>query len=915
MRLESVTLRSYRIHAETTVAFDPSRTVIGGPNEAGKSTIVEAVHRALFLRARTSGALLDAMRSSVHPGPPAVDLRFEAEGRRYTLVKQFTGTNSAPTTLVEEGGATLRNEQAEERLRDLLDAEMVAGQGGERRLRMQWAHLWVWQGVAGHDPLEGEPMERPLERLSRRLGGLQEGDVLESPFDAAVGAAVAGIQAARTKAGGAPRTDSPLGVAESALAAARAAAAGARDALDALADAVDEAERSGRTIAESDASLAARRREQEDTGRLLEEVGRLEILRAHEEAAAKVASGRLGALEDADRQILASDETILRIEDRRAPAVERHAAAVLAEQEAERRLAAARREVDRRRAEHDDVAAIVEIHRRAEHLERRRTEREGLAGRCARIAEIRARLSGLESRLAALPVVEAADLAALSELERKRDAARTRVDAIAARVELLAADAPVTLGGVPLGPGGSETIGADTDLVVGGTRLRIAPGGGTSLAEARRLLDEAVASLEARIRAAGIADVDEARRVQPQRQSVASQLDAAREAIEGLGGASADADLIRLDDEIAALDSALARSAPPGFARPAGLGEAIAARVAVEGRLESLVRESSTAAAEVQAAERIRADAVDERECTAAQVRHVEDELRTATARRDVLVSEHGTDRAGAIAAARLARDEADAALAGTVAALSRLQPDVLRQRAAMLARAVEKLTEARQAAQAARTVALARLRTEGTVDPHDDLARARAAERAAEAAVAHAAREARAHALLARLFAEKKREIEARFVAPLVVRVADYLRPVFGPDVQVAVDHADGRFRSLVVARPGAGAPPVPFAALSGGTREQVAAAFRLAMAEILAPDHGGCLPVVFDDAFVNSDPGRTGAVQSMLDLAANRGLQVIVLSCNHRDYDPLGAAVVELLSPGQRASRPPGAGSPGGA
>jgi ABC-type uncharacterized transport system ATPase subunit len=45
-----------------------------------------------------------------------------------------------------------------------------------------------------------------------------------------------------------------------------------------------------------------------------------------------------------------------------------------------------------------------------------------------------------------------------------------------------------------------------------------------------------------------------------------------------------------------------------------------------------------------------------------------------------------------------------------------------------------------------------------------------------------------------------------------------------------------------------------------------------------------------------VNSDPVRTRAIQEMLDLAAARGLQVIVLTCNHRDYETLGAHLVEL-------------------
>ena len=84
----------------------------------------------------------------------------------------------------------------------------------------------------------------------------------------------------------------------------------------------------------------------------------------------------------------------------------------------------------------------------------------------------------------------------------------------------------------------------------------------------------------------------------------------------------------------------------------------------------------------------------------------------------------------------------------------------------------------------------------------------------------------------------------------------------------------------------------------LSGGAKEQTAAAVRLAMAEVLAGDYGGRLPVVFDDAFAYSDPERVNQLQRMLDLAATRGLQVIVLTCNPADYASLGARTIMLKS-----------------
>lgn len=891
MRLVSVTVRNYRIHREKKVDFDPSRTVIGGPNESGKSTIVEAVHRALFLRSRASGAVLATMRSQLHPGNPAVELTFESGGSTYTVTKEFTGNNSAVTTLTEAGKPQVRNEQAEEKLRELLDVEAIGGRGAEERLRMQWAHLWVWQGVAGADPLEGEPMEQPLDRLHGRLGSLEAGDVLESRIDREVGREVADTHASRTRDNGAAKVTSPLGQATAALADARSLAAAAQVTIDALEDAVAEVERADTVIAENEGSLALRRRELADNEIQLAEARTLEIRQAEQQAVTTAAAARLAALIDGDHQIRECESRLTAIEGRRTPAAEQRTSAITAERQAEERYSAAQAEARARQREQADVAELAELHARFEHLERRRADRVGLAGRCGRIAALRAEAAEMQTRLDALPAVTAADLADLAALERKRDAAQATLDAIATRVELLAADGTVRLGDHGLAVGVPETITADADLAVGGTRLRITPGGGTSLTEATRACGDAGATLEARLHRTGVADVDEARRIQPLRQTIESALEAKRSAIKDLGDRQADAELAALDEEIAKLEKAVDSTTRGDVHRPQGLDTAIATRQSTDERLHELVRSLATAHAAQQATEQLWAEARRQRDLADDAARKIDDEFRTEETRQKVLVEEHGTDRAEAIAVATAARDHAEQALAATIGSLAKLQPDLLRQAAVRLQRAVEKLIEGRQNAQTSRTVSLERLRTEGTLDPREDLARARAAERLAASRHAQAARESRAYALLAGLFAEKKREVEARFVEPLTLRVGEYLRCLFGRDATVSIDYADGRFKTLAVTRPTFGDVPFTFEQLSGGGREQVAAAFRLAMAEILAAEHDGCLPIVFDDAFVNSDTSRVAAVQGMLDLAASRGLQVVVLSCNHRDYDGLGA------------------------
>ena len=54
MRIKSITVRNYRVHRDLPVQLDDSRTLIRGPNECGKSTLVEAVHRAFFLKSKAT---------------------------------------------------------------------------------------------------------------------------------------------------------------------------------------------------------------------------------------------------------------------------------------------------------------------------------------------------------------------------------------------------------------------------------------------------------------------------------------------------------------------------------------------------------------------------------------------------------------------------------------------------------------------------------------------------------------------------------------------------------------------------------------------------------------------------------------------------------------------------------------------
>ena len=123
MRLVEATVRNYRIHKELHIAFDASRNVVAGPNESGKSTLMEAIQNVLFLKASGNRKEHRAMISEIHGGKPEVTLVFEAGGKQYRLEKQFKGQNGT-AQLTQVGGKTLHDAQAEETLERLFRLEI-----------------------------------------------------------------------------------------------------------------------------------------------------------------------------------------------------------------------------------------------------------------------------------------------------------------------------------------------------------------------------------------------------------------------------------------------------------------------------------------------------------------------------------------------------------------------------------------------------------------------------------------------------------------------------------------------------------------------------------------------------------------------------------------------------------------------
>lgn len=107
MIIEELTLSGWRSYRETrTFAFGEKVSLLVGPNEAGKSTILEALQRALFDRHNGSSKEIKALQPAGTSLTPEVTVTFRSNGVRYRIQKRFLRDPQA--VLFEESGATFR---------------------------------------------------------------------------------------------------------------------------------------------------------------------------------------------------------------------------------------------------------------------------------------------------------------------------------------------------------------------------------------------------------------------------------------------------------------------------------------------------------------------------------------------------------------------------------------------------------------------------------------------------------------------------------------------------------------------------------------------------------------------------------------------------------------------------------------
>jgi DNA repair exonuclease SbcCD ATPase subunit len=897
MVIKSIKVENYRIHRNTSVEFDPHLTVIGGPNESGKSTLAEALHRALFLKSRVTGEAQKSMKSSGGAGHPAVTLCFEAGGEEVRVVKQFRG-GSGTTTLQAGSGKVLHDEEAETRLAELLGISEEPGKASLDKLRRQWAHLWVWQGRAGDDPMEHATAQK--DSLVQRLQQAGGAAVMQSDLDARVAARFQKLEAELFTIKGEPKAGSDLAKEKEVHEGAVAELLEAVETSSRLQHAVDEFSSSTESLRLADDALRALEVEQKA---MEERAARIAALRAEEGEKAgelKAASEKRERLEKADQQIRELRRGVDKLTGELDPR-EKSLKAAAKElegswrraQDAEAAYRKASEQLREERQRYDLAVAfgtLLDLKNHHAALDRKRRM----------VSELQKRAGDLKAAMAKLPAVTDAKLKQLQECEGRCGRAAAALDAMAAGIEVLASTMDVRVGGEVLRPGQDRVLAEETEVAVGdNARFLIRPGGGKSLVEARRALQEATKELQERLDQLGLGSVVEGAQASAKRQRLESDLQVAMAEIKAHGAAKLDEEFALVETGAIAAQAAVEQlvAKVPGIEAPMDLASARALR----DELKLSLARSEQHEAEAKANREALSDAWSKAEQALQKMRagleQEKSHLGQLQGQWTLLVNEHGQDepRSARLEEARGVESKSRVIWEETRKQLEALQPGLLVGDQERVARSSKQLGDRRT--EALQKIAVARnlLLSEGKSDPQARLAQARANEIFARDRMESMSRKARAIQLLSEEFVAERQKLADQFTQPLAEKATGYLQCLFGFGARASVGWDGEGFSELRLSRPGPEGA-LEFSQLSGGAREQVAAALRLAMAEVLAVDHGGSLPVVFDDAFAYADPERVKTLQRMLDLGASRGLQIIVLSCNPADYATLGARQADL-------------------
>lgn len=146
MKIRSLAVNQFKKFASPVCVngFEDGLNVVVGPNEMGKSTLLDALRAALFEKYSSKAQAITSLQNDRNQAAPVVELEFEVEEGRYRIRKRFVKKPYAQ--LLCPDGRKLEGDAAEDALRELLGFDEPGKTGAKPETLGMWNVLWVEQG-------------------------------------------------------------------------------------------------------------------------------------------------------------------------------------------------------------------------------------------------------------------------------------------------------------------------------------------------------------------------------------------------------------------------------------------------------------------------------------------------------------------------------------------------------------------------------------------------------------------------------------------------------------------------------------------------------------------------------------------------------------------------------------------------
>ena len=853
--------------------FTDGLNIVVEPNETGKSTLLDALRAAFFIR---HSAKTELVRSYVPIGDdvaPRVAVGFELKGQTWSLEKQFM---KSPSVRLTGNEGRRESDAAEDALQELLGFERGNNRGSDPETRGPLGMLWVEQAsalaVEGPNRLVRDTVRGVLEAEVGAVTGGRRFDAIRSHVEAA-------YTALRTASTGKSRGE--LAAAEARVATSaetrQQAETDFREYEQSLSD-LDTAKARLKIVERDlvDPETVGERRKLVDDQRLAEtaalRLAATEAQHGSSDAVAKTAASRIERLDLSEKRV----ET---------------AGGELSDKQTAKNLAntASDTASDDEKAQRSALGVIRLLREKCDDeltAARERSLAFSAAAGARRAIAARDALSGLEGRERVLiadtaAAIDKAELNNLAELERTEIEARALFIAGSVKIELELAE------GVSLRVDGLKSDASTID-VLSVTRLEIGDAAtltvtppqssGRSIESDLIMASEELAGARKTLgvdsHSAGIARNERAAAAERELTALRKQIiaacpgdptiglaagpDALHAFVAELGETVADA--TSPTDDLASLEKALSDA-------KLAEAEATGSHDDTRGALSKAEKLLATADAEL-------ASAVREAEAASEEQRVVlEDGARTVL---DAALVQAQQDRAAKFEALEKAREGSQS-----------FNLEAIAKRLANIDRATARGGQE----QLELTAKIASLESsvvrEGKTGPAGRLAEAREEEEAATAQCERFRREADVLEVLRGALTNAANEASRTFLAPVTKRAAAYIGQLL-PGCELSFDEELGLAK---VTRAGIDESCCD---LSKGTQEQLAILTRLAFADLLLED-GAPISLILDDPLVYSDDARLETMTDILKQASQR-MQVILLTCRSKAFRHIDANRITL-------------------